>query len=804
MDTFLLDLRFAARSLRRRPTFAAVAIGTFALSIAAATSVFSIVDGVLFRYLPYRNPERLVAVWQTIPSWRGNPLLSFTWDQVRISYPDFVRWRARQTSFSAVAAWTNQTVMLSAGDRNEQLPATHASPSLFDVLGVKALIGRTFLPGEDVVNGPRVTLVSFDAWQTRFGARRDVVGATVSLDSIPYRIVGVLPRDFTLARGRAPSPFFVPAGQDQGDLNRDNHSYASIARLEPGISIARAQAEAHALLGGATALPPRGIRVLEYRLDQTRAVRAPLLVLLAAVGLLVLLACVNVATLLLGEAASREQEMGARAALGASRGRIVAQLLTESTLLSGLGTAVGVVLAWWMTKGLVALAPPRMPGIAAARVDARVLAVAAAAAAITGLLFGLTPALTLSGTPGAVALRRGGQSSGGRARLQRTLIAAELALCVVLLVGAGLVSRSLGKLAAISPGFPADHLLTVKLAQPRDLFRDAGALHARYAAIVQRLAGVPGVTAVSGASSVPFDESSATSSMILEGEDTTSQSGSKHESQRRIIEPNYFAVLGVPVLAGRVFGANDIDGAPAVVVVSEALARRDWPNASPLGRRVYFSRAWRTVVGIVGDVKFSKLSMDDVETATIYLPFGQRSTSLNLVLRTSRDPSAIVAEVRAALRDVAPAMPVTEAVSMDDRIRSSIGDERFRTLLIDLFGVMAAVLAAAGMYGVTARGVARRTKEVGIRVALGASPGSVIRLIAGSTLAGAVAGAAVGFAASLVASRVLDPCLFGVTTRDPLTYAAIVGLLGVISLTASWIPARRAGRVAPAVVLREE
>ena len=779
--------------------FASVAILTIAISIGAATAIYGAVDTVLFRSLPYRDPGRIFAVWQTIPSWRKEPILAYMWDRVVVSYPDFKNWRDKQTSFTAAGAWATRAVMLSTDDRLEPVSTTKASPSLFDVLGVKALIGRTLLPGEDVVNGPHVTLVSYDEWQSRFGGRRDIIGSVVRFDSIPYAIVGVLPRDLALVRGQRPTPFFVPAGQDSDDVRRDNHNFHAIARLRRGATVDRAAAEADQLLGGPE--KKRGIRVLEYQLDQTRDVRGPLFLLLGAVALLLLVASANVATLLLGEAATRDQEIAARVALGATRARLIRQLFTESMLLACTGALIGVALAWGMTKVLIAIAPTRIPSMQLARVDGRVLGVTVLVTLVTGALFGLAPALTLSRAGPASLLRSTGQSVRGRARLQRLMIAAELALSVVLLVGAGLVSRSLEKLTAVDPGFRADRLLAVRIAVPRTTYQNDAALAAQYAAIFDRLGALPGVVAVTGGNPAPFDGGSSSSTMQKEG-DTNAGDAPKREAQQRVVVPNFFAVLGVPVLAGRAFSAADRVGAPLVAIVSEALARRDWPTESAIGQRVRFQGQWRTIIGIVGDTKTNSLSKENL--ATIYTPFAQRSNRLTLLIRTRGDPATLVPSVRSTLRGVAPTMPMTSADAMEDRIRQSFAEERFRTILIDSFGAIAALLSAIGMFGVTARAVARRTREIGIRVALGASSGSVLRMIVGHTLIAVSVGVAVGLVGSVAVGGLLAPYVFGVTTHDPMTYASIIALLAAVSVLASWLPARRAGNVQPALVLRSE
>src|SRR5512143_3378229 len=398
MDTLLFDLRYAVRSLRRRPIFAIVAIATVALAIGAATSIYSVVDSVLFRSLPYRDAGRLVAVWQTDPDRKGQAVLAANWDRLPLDYTDFITWRAKQTSFTAVGVWSGFGAMLASSDGPEQINGSRVSPGLFEMLGVRPILGRTFLPGEDVVGGPHVTMLSYETWRSRFGSRRDVVGRTTRFDDQPYEIIGVLPEGFSLQRGAPAAPFWIPAGQQPGDIGQRNRSFHAIGRLKPGVTVEQAKVEGSRFLNAGDPAANRGIRITDVVRDETRTVRAPLLVLLGAVGLLLLIACVNVATLLLGEAATRDIEMSARLALGATRSRLVRQLLTESLLLSCAGSAIGALLAWWGTKAIVALAPSTIPGIRTAAVELRVRGVRLIGATITGVLFGLVPAFALSGS----------------------------------------------------------------------------------------------------------------------------------------------------------------------------------------------------------------------------------------------------------------------------------------------------------------------------------------------------------------------------------------------------------------------
>ena len=805
MSAFIADLRFALRTLGRRRGFFAVAVTTLALGIGAATSIFSVVDGVLFRPLPFPEPGKLVAVYQTYPEWLKEPILAASWNKITFSVPEYRDWRVQQTSFDDIAIFSTLQTIVTSGDTPEQVSVIRASSSLLSVLRTRPTLGRGFLPGEDQPGGPAVTMLSHDAWLSRFGGDSGVIGRIVRLDDKPHEIIGVLPPGLSLQRNStAPPPFWAPAAQDSAEnAQRGNHNYRAIGRLKTGISPDQAALEtARIMNAGSDRKEPSGARVTSFHVEETRDVRKPLLVLLVAVALLLLIACVSVATLLLGEAATREQEMATRVALGAGRGRLVRQLLTESFTLAGTGALLGALLAYGGTRVLVAMAPPRIPGLSDVRTDLRVLAVTIAAAAVTGLLFGLAPALTLSRSRPAALVRSGvGQSARGRGRLQRVFVAVQLALSVVLLVGAGLLSRSFARLTAVDPGFRTERLLLVRFALPRRIASDEPSRADYYRRALERLSALPGVVSASGGTTLPFTSSNSSTTVEIEGLGSRPEDRSR-EAQQRVVLSKYFSTLGIPVRAGRVFTEEDAAGTPFVAVVSESMARRDWPDASAIGKRVRYRGEWRTVVGVVADIKYLTLAADD--EPTVYAPFGQVSQGVSFLVRTRGEPAGMASAIRATLAEVDRTVPVTTIDAMSDLLARSFAQERYRTTLIGLFAVLAAILAAVGMYGVTSRAVSRRTREVGIRMALGATANSVSALIVAQTIAGVVMGVGFGLVGSVAATRLLAPYLFGVSATDPWTYAAILALLGVVSLAASWLPARRAGRVPPAAVLRAE
>lgn len=815
------DAYVAIRAWRRRPALAAVAIATIAIGIGAATSIYSIVDGVLLRPLPLPEPTRIAAIWLTYPRWRTNDVLAPMWDRIALSQPEFRDVVRLQRSFSSVAIWGGGLAILSAGDRAEEVRTLRASGSLLTTLGVSPLFGRTFSPDEDTPTGARVALISFELWQSRFAGTRDIVGRVVSLDDVPHTIVGVLPSGLTMGRtsrpatgSLAPVGFWLPVGHDSANYyERTNHNYFAIGRLKPRVSIERARSELSRILvpSDKDALD-KGVRLAEWQRDQTRDMQAPLYVLLAAAALLLVIACINVATLLLGEATAREREMAARAALGASTGRLVRQLLTESLTLALAGLALGSALAWAGTRLLVALAPSRIPGLSEVRVDLRVLAVSLVTSLVTGLLFGLAPALSLSRARPGILLRGGGQSARGGAALQRTLIAIELALSVMLLVGAGLLTRTLQRITRIDPGFRTDHLIVDSPAFPRVAARDANVTRAFQSAVLARLAALPGVSAVTAGDGPPFSGRSSSSTVQPEGtepQDPRGRAGprgidSRHEAQQRVIIPGYFAAIAIPMREGRDFTAADRMGAPFVAIVSSTLARREFPNQSALGKRVKYQGEWWTIVGVVDEVHLQRLSID--VQPTIYTPVAQRRGSwlLPFLVRTAGDPGLIAPQVRKVVAELSPPAATQTIETMAVMVARSFAEERYRSVLVSLFGVIAAVLAAVGIYGVTSRAVSRRMRELAIRSALGATARSIALTVITASSVGAAVGIAVGLLGARLGSRVLTPFLFGVTAGDTTTYAVILALLGAVTLGASCLPALRATKVDIAAVLRGE
>jgi predicted permease len=801
-EAVLQDIRYALRSLIGRKRFTATALVTIALGVAATTSIYSIVDAVLLRPLPFRDADRLVRLNQIFTGWKGDAVLGSMWDRVPFSVDEYEKLRDQNTVFERVGIWGSASYGLQTDGRPELVSAAVASASLLDVLGVRPLHGAVWQEADDVPGGPKLALASYEEWQTRFGGSTSALGRTIHLDNEPYRLVGVLPPGFRIELASAPISYVLPVGQSPRDRGTGNRSYAAVARLKTGVSIGRAELEAKQILDATgIANGKKTVRLANWQIEQTRDSRRALLILLGAVGVLLAIACINVAILQLGESATREHEIATRMALGAGRFRLVQQLLTENLVLSLIGSVVGALLAMYGTKLFVAMAPARIPGLDRVGIDSRVLSFVVAISILNGLVFGTAPALVLSRLRPSLLLRAGTRQAGaGRGRLQFALVSSQLALSVVLLIAAGLLTKSLLRLTAIDPGFRADHLIVARFAPPPFAPADTARRRVFFENAAAKLSALPGVEAVSASSSAPFDGSSSSSSIEVGGGGGAREGN--HDAQQRNVLPNYFDVMGIPVIAGRAFSREDRAGSELVLIVNESLVRREFPNGGALGARVRFDDQMRTIIGITRDVRFRRLAV--APEPMVYTPFGQKRELRRFLVRTRRDPSSLVAAVRTTLASLPEGPTVTGVNTMEERVRASFSEERFRTTVISAFGIMAMVLAAVGLYGVTSRAVARRNREIGIRVALGATRGRVVALVIRATLAGAAAGITIGVVASLIAMRWTAEFLYDVEPRDPMTYTVIVGALALITILASLFPARRAAGAPPAEVLRAD
>ncbi|MET0623131.1 MAG: ABC transporter permease [Pyrinomonadaceae bacterium] len=822
METLRQDVRFGLRTLRKRPGFTLVAVLTLALGIGANSAIFSVVNAVVLRPLPYAAPERLVALW-------GN-LNQKGFEELELSAPEFVDFRARGAHvFEDAAAYYEGGFNMTGAGEPERVQGVYATASLFNTLGVAPSRGRAYTAEEDRPGSNDVVVISHSLWRRRFNADPAVAGKSVMLDGRASTILGVMPADFHFPNND--TDIWKPAAFDADLLspnNRGSHFMSAVARLKEGFTLARAGEEVAALAraqGAENANSyPRGfgasIRPLAEEVVGT-SVRTSLFVMLGAVGLVLLIACANVANLLLARASSRRKEVAVRTALGAGRVRIMRQLLTESALLSLAGGAAGLVLALWGIDLLVALAPEGTPRVAEVGLDAGVVAFTFGVSLLTGVVFGLVPALHASKVDLNESLKEGGRGGGEgerRGSLRGLLVVGEFALALVLLAGAGLLVKSFARVLGESPGFDARGVLTMRLVLPQTKYGSYDGHRAFYSNLFGRLRALPGVEAVGANNLLPLNGNGGSRTFLIEGRPVP-PGQPKPEEQLRFITPGYFASMRVPVLRGRDFGERDVQTAPRVAVVSRSMAERHWPGEEAVGKRIAYAGIgrghdqtpeWIEVVGVVGDVRHRGLDLES--KPEIYVPvyqplFSNRPVpplSLYVAVRTSGDPAALAAAVRREVAAVDPEQPVANVRTMEERLAESVAQRRFNMTLLGVFACVALVLAGVGVYGVMAYAVARRTHEIGIRVALGAQRGDVVRLVLRQGMWLALAGVGAGLAGAYAVTRLMSGLLYGVSPTDPLTFVGVALLLAAVGLLACLVPARRATKVDPMTALRYE
>jgi putative ABC transport system permease protein len=811
MDLLRQDLQYALRRLIQSPGFTLVAVVTLALGIGANTAIFSVVRGVLLKPLPFPESDRLVAVFH---AYDGDK-------HAVMSGPNFIDVAHTAKSLENAAAIETQRVILTGQGDPVRLNAAAVSASFFDVLRVRPELGRTFAADESTPGRTDLIVLSHGLWQQRFGGDTGVIGRKIQIDGVDKEIIGVMPAGFNYPDERVA---WLPIAYDQGFVSTQRGAWYLfvIARLNPGVTPAQSAAEVKSIAANLARLYPDAdgsismttVPLLEATVGD---VRPSMLVLLGAVGFVLLIACANVANLLLARAAARETEMAVRTALGAGRGRLLRQLLTESMALSLVGAGMGLLLAVWGVAFLVQLKPDGIPRLDDVHVDAVVVLFTIGVAVLTGLLFGVAPALHATRGTAAASLKEGGRGAVGArggARTRGALVVAELALALMLLVGAGLLMRSFARLQAVDPGLRPDHTLTFELTFPDARYGSdhEDRLVAFFDQLLPRLRALPGVTSAGAVMGLPLSGLQFDISFEVLGRPPVAPQD-QPSMQIRVATPSYFSTVGIPLERGRFFSDDDRAGSKPVVLITQSAARQYFPNEDPIGKTIRLGwgkrvhgqvvRGGGEVVGIVGDVK--EFGLSEASAPQLYMPLRQWPVGrMAVAMRTSTPPMSLADAAKAQVLAIDPSLPVSSVRTMDEIVARSISQPRFYLLLLSVFAAVALILAAVGIFGVLSYAVAQRTREIGIRMALGAPERSVLRLVVGQAMLLVLAGIGIGAALAVVLSRGLTTMLFSVSATDPATFAAVAGILCAVSLVASYVPARRATRVDPIVALRSE
>ena len=803
------DLRFALRMLRANPGFSAVVILTLALGIGANAAIFSVVNAVVLRPLPYAESDRLMVVL-------GN-LHRAGVEEIPASAGEYVDYRDNARGFEYVAAYDTLGYNLSGNGEPERVEGAMVTASLFPMLGVTAEIGRTFATAEEQPGRERVAIISHALWIRRFQSNPAIVGQMATVDGRQVEIVGVMPASFEFPDET--TQLWVPVVLDADALsanNRGSHGFTVLARLKRGLTAAQARADLDAATASFQARFPGNYRngfsviVRPLQGEIVGETGRALFVLLGAVGLVLLIACANVANLLLARASARRKEIALRTALGATRGRLIQQLLTESVFVAVAGGAIGLLIAFWGVEALVASAPDSIPRLREVGVDGRVVVFTAIVSLVTGVLFGLAPAVTASRAALQEALKEGGRTSAGHGRAGAVLVVSEVALSLVLLVAAGLLIRSFVRLQDVTPGFESANLLTFRLSLPESRYTTFEKGDRFFDELFVRLRSSADVRAVAATSALPFSGQGTSRSFFIDGRPLMRPDESTEE-QIRIVTDGFFGAMGIPVIKGREFTARDSLASPRVMVINEALARKHFANENPIGKRIAFDKdtsRWYEIVGIAGNIKHRGLDARD--RPELYVPYRQpvfdswTVRPMYVAVRTAGESLAAAGAIRHEVNRVDPDQPIANVRTMDERISRSLSGRRFNMLMLGLFAVLVLTLAAIGIYGIVAYSVTERTHEIGVRLALGAQRRDVIAMVVRHGMIMTAAGTGVGLAAAFAVVRVMSGLLYGVSAADPATFIAIPVLLLAVALAACYIPARRATRVDPMIALRTE
>ena len=813
MESFLQDLRFGARTLARNPGFACVAVLTLALGVGANAAIFSVVSAVLLRPLPWSEPDRAVMIWSR---WTA-------FDKTWVSDGEVNDYRKESRTLSEIAAWDDGQVNLTGDGDPERVSAGTVTANLFSVLGVAPIRGRVFTPQEDVPNGPKVAILGYGLWQRRYAGDPSILGRTIQIDGAPHEVIGIMPADFVLPtdfQNPAPSALWTPNGWDRASTDHGNHGFYAAGRLRPGATVAQARDDLHLVAQAWTSrgLYPKPMQfdtvVLSLREEVVGTVRRAIWLLFGAVGFLLLIACANVANLLLARAEARQREMAVRTALGASAGRVIRQLMTESLVLAGISAAAGLALAASGVRLLAWWNPSSIPRVAGTSVDWRVLLFTIGVALATTVIFSVAPAARLLRADLTDSMKEGGGNAttgGGRRRFRNGLVVAEMALAVVLLVGAGLMLRTLWSLQRIDLGFNPTGVLTMRIALPQASYKDADQVVGFYSRLVDQIRGIAGVTAAGAARSLPLGSTIGDFGLRVDG--YVPPPGTNAKGDWQIATDGYLQAMGEQVVRGRGIERTDTTNGQLVGLVNEEMARRYWPGRDAIGGRFRIGgradRPWVNVVGIVKDVRHNGVT--GVVKEKFYVPHtqwhlsvGNPIRSMTLVVRTDGNPSTLTSAVRNIIRQLDANLPVADVRTMEDVVGGALSTPRFTSVLLSIFAALALTLSAVGIYGVLSYVVSRRTREIGIRVAIGAGRAQVLTMVLGSGVSLAVYGIAAGLVLAFGVTRLLRGLLHGVTPADPATFVVVAASLTAVAALASVVPAWRASRVDPVIALRSE
>jgi putative ABC transport system permease protein len=819
MNGLLHDLRYGIRMWIKNPVFTAVAIFTLALGIGANSAIFSVINAILFRELPYENPEQLVLLWG------NNPRAQLASRELPTSAANFLSWKEQSQSFTQLAGFRAWPFIVTGGNNPERIWGARVSGNLFQLLGVKPILGRDFLPEEDAAGGPSVVIISHNLWQRRFAADRGVIGKDLQVDGKNYQIAGVAPPRFgfpqatgmpTLLRFPEHTDLWIPlAFTDKEKVNRTTNNLAVIGRLKPSVTVDQAQAEMSNIVSRLAqqyeSNKDLNVSVSSLHEQMVRQSRTTLYVLLAAVGFVLLIACGNVANLLLGRAAARQREVAIRIALGAKRSRLIRQLLTESLMLSLTGGLLGLLIGVGGYSVLVAVSPPGLLYTKDIGLDLRVLGFTVLLSIVTGIIFGLVPALQTSKTNLQGVLKESGRGSTGsrsRNRFRGLLVVSEVALALMLLIGAGLLINSFLRLQRTNLGLNPKNVLTMEIMlpflPPSPYAADEQRMSGFFTNALERIAALPGVTSAGATTSLPLS-GGVQSAGFTARELPAPAPGQGPSAQYAVVTPDFFRTIEAPLLRGRAFNNQDTATSVPVIIINEACARSLWPNEDAVGKHLmigFEEPVAREIVGVVGDTKQSDI--DIAVKPAMYLPHLQSPTPLmTIVVRTTSDPAAMNASVRNQIATVDKDVPVSNVMTMEQVVSTSVAPRSFNMVLLSIFAVVALVLAVVGIYGVLSYSVTQRTHELGLRMALGAQPNDVLKLVLSHGMKLIVIGVVIGLVGAFVLMRLMSSLLFGIDASDPLTFGLIAGLLSVVALIACYFPARRATKVNPIIALRE-